>query len=104
MFMKALDSMGKLDNPMFGTVKPDETVNVVFNLSKGDDHRGPWNDRADSMTASRSRTSRTRSRTASFRPIPSIPTTRNTRGGRRSSIGARTVEWMRPTFHAGNYP
>lgn len=44
MFMKALDSMGKLDNPMFGTVKPDETVNVVFNLSKGDDHRGPWNE------------------------------------------------------------
>jgi Mn-containing catalase len=43
MFMKALDSMGKLDDPMFGTIKPDETVNVVFNLSQGDDHRGPWN-------------------------------------------------------------
>lgn len=44
MFMKALDSMGKLDNPMFGTVSPDDTVNVVFNLSHGEDHRGPWNE------------------------------------------------------------
>ena len=44
MFMKALDSMGKLDNPMFGTVPPDDTVNVVFNLSHGEDHRGPWNE------------------------------------------------------------
>jgi len=44
MFMKALDSMGKLDNPMFGTIQPDNTVNIVFNLSQGDDHRGPWNE------------------------------------------------------------
>jgi Mn-containing catalase len=44
MFMKALDSMGKLDDPMFGTITPDDTVNVVFNLSQGDDHRGPWNE------------------------------------------------------------
>jgi Mn-containing catalase len=44
MFMKALDSMGKLDNPMFGTVQPDDSVNIVFNLSQGDDHRGPWNE------------------------------------------------------------
>ncbi len=44
MFMKALDSMGKLDDPFFGNVQPDETVNVVFNLSKGEDFRGPWND------------------------------------------------------------
>jgi Mn-containing catalase len=44
MFMKALDSMGKLDDPMFGTIAPDDTVNVVFNLSHGDDHRGPWNE------------------------------------------------------------
>jgi Mn-containing catalase len=44
MFMKALDSMGKLDNPMFGTISPDDTVNVVFNLSHGEDHRGPWNE------------------------------------------------------------
>lgn len=43
MFMAALDSMGKLDDPMFGTIKPDDTVDLVFNMSKGDDHRGPWN-------------------------------------------------------------
>jgi Mn-containing catalase len=44
MFMAALERMGKLDDPYFGTIKPDETVDLVFNLSKGDDHRGPWND------------------------------------------------------------
>jgi Mn-containing catalase len=44
MFMKALDTMGKLDDPFFGTIQPDETVNVVFNLSKGQDFRGPWNE------------------------------------------------------------
>lgn len=43
MFMSALDRMGKLDDPMFGTVAPDETVNIVFNLSTGADYRGPWN-------------------------------------------------------------
>src|ERR1700754_4776630 len=43
MFMSALEGMGKLDDPYFGTIKPDETVDLVFNLSKGDDHRGPWN-------------------------------------------------------------
>ncbi len=43
MFMKALDAMGKLDDPMFGTIAPDETVNIVFNLSSGQDYRGPWN-------------------------------------------------------------
>jgi Mn-containing catalase len=43
MFMKALDAMGKLTDPFFGTIKPDETVNVVFNLSQGEDARGPWN-------------------------------------------------------------
>lgn len=43
MFMKALDSIGKLTDPYFGNIQPDETVNVVFNLSHGDDHRGPWN-------------------------------------------------------------
>jgi Mn-containing catalase len=43
MFMKALDKMGKLDDPMFGTIEPDDTVNVVFNLSHGQDERGPWN-------------------------------------------------------------
>jgi Mn-containing catalase len=43
MFMAALERMGKLDEPYFGTINPDETVDLVFNLSKGDDHRGPWN-------------------------------------------------------------
>jgi len=44
MFMKALQAMGKLDDPIFGTIAPDETVNVVFNLSRGEDYRGPWNE------------------------------------------------------------
>ncbi|MEA2743613.1 MAG: Mn-containing catalase [Acetobacteraceae bacterium] len=45
MFMKALDAMGKLDDPMFGNVAPDDTVKLVFNLSQGqgEDVRGPWN-------------------------------------------------------------
>jgi Mn-containing catalase len=43
MFMKALDAMGKLDDPFFGNIEPDETVNIVFNLSQGEDARGPWN-------------------------------------------------------------
>jgi Mn-containing catalase len=43
MFMQALAKMGKLEDPYFGTIKPDETVSLVFNLSKGDDKRGPWN-------------------------------------------------------------
>lgn len=43
MFMAALDRMGKLDDPYFGTVKPDDTVDLVFNLSHGQDERGPWN-------------------------------------------------------------
>jgi len=43
MFMAALQKMGKLDDPFFGTINPDETVDLVFNLSKGDDYRGPWN-------------------------------------------------------------
>lgn len=43
MFMKALDAMGKLDDPMFGRIPPDETVKLVFNLSQGADERGPWN-------------------------------------------------------------
>jgi Mn-containing catalase len=45
MFMKALDSIGKLTDPMFGTIAPDETVKLVFNLSSGgEDTRGPWNE------------------------------------------------------------
>jgi Mn-containing catalase len=43
MFMSALERMNKLDDPMFGTIQPDNTVDLAFNLSKGDDHRGPWN-------------------------------------------------------------
>lgn len=44
MFMKALDSMGKLTDPFFGSVQPDETVDIYYNLSSnGKDERGPWN-------------------------------------------------------------
>jgi Mn-containing catalase len=47
MFMKALDAMGKLDDPMFGTIPPDDTVKLVFNLSQGEDVRSPWNEVPD---------------------------------------------------------
>jgi Mn-containing catalase len=47
MFMKALDAMGKLDDPFFGNVAPDESVKLVFNLSQGQDERGPWNEGPD---------------------------------------------------------
>ena len=40
MFMKALDQMGKLDDPFFGNAPSDDTVKLVFNLSQGDDVRG----------------------------------------------------------------
>lgn len=45
MFMEALRSIGKLEDPLFGDLKPDETVNVYFNMSSGPDadQRGPWN-------------------------------------------------------------
>jgi Mn-containing catalase len=45
MFMKALESLGKLTEPNFGYVRPDETVDLYFNLSKDGalDARGPWN-------------------------------------------------------------
>ncbi|KJH71801.1 manganese catalase family protein [Aliterella atlantica] len=44
MFMKALDAMGKLTDPMFGNIQPDETVDIYYNLSSnGKDERGPWN-------------------------------------------------------------
>jgi Mn-containing catalase len=55
MFMKALDSLGKLTDPFFGNIQPDETVDLYFNLSsdgkektltptnQGSDERGPWN-------------------------------------------------------------
>jgi Mn-containing catalase len=45
MFMKALDKLGKLTDPIFGNVPPDDTVNIVYNLSQGEDVRGPWNER-----------------------------------------------------------
>jgi Mn-containing catalase len=47
MFMMALDSMGKLDDPFFGNIEPDDTVKLVFNLSRGADARGPWNEEPD---------------------------------------------------------
>jgi len=44
MFMKALDSMGKLTDPFFGNIQPDSTVDLYYNLStNGKDERGPWN-------------------------------------------------------------
>ena len=45
MFMEALKSLNALDKPLFGDLKPDETVNLYFNLSSGAgaDERGPWN-------------------------------------------------------------
>ncbi|PSN11386.1 catalase [filamentous cyanobacterium CCT1] len=50
MFMNALDAMGKLTDPMFGNVQPDETVDLYYNLSTngdGKDERGPWNSEPD---------------------------------------------------------
>jgi Mn-containing catalase len=47
MFMKALDQMDKLTDPFFGNIKPDDTVKLVFNLSQGEDVRGPWNEKPD---------------------------------------------------------
>jgi Mn-containing catalase len=45
MFMKALDSLGKLTDPMFGNIVPDNTVDIYYNLSTDGqvDQRGPWN-------------------------------------------------------------
>ena len=45
MFMKALESMGKLSDPLFGDLKPDDTVNVYYNMSSDGQAnlRGPWN-------------------------------------------------------------
>lgn len=45
MFMKALQSMNKLEDPLFGDLQPDDTVDVWFNLTLGPeaDRRGPWN-------------------------------------------------------------
>jgi Mn-containing catalase len=45
MFMKALDTLGKLTDPLFGNIKPDDSVKLYFNLSKDGqlDKRGSWN-------------------------------------------------------------
>jgi Mn-containing catalase len=45
MFMAALKSINMLEEPLFGDLKPDDTVNLYFNLSSGNgsDLRGPWN-------------------------------------------------------------
>jgi Mn-containing catalase len=49
MFMSALQSLGKLTDPFFGNVQPDETVNIYFNMSSDGaaDQRGPWNSEPD---------------------------------------------------------
>ncbi len=46
MFMTALHKLGKLEDPLFGNIEPDETVDLYFNLSKNGklDLRGPWNE------------------------------------------------------------
>ncbi|GET44356.1 manganese catalase family protein [Microseira wollei] len=56
MFMKGLESLGKLTDPFFGNIQPDQTVDLYFNLSQGGkeeeispttsgkDERGPWNE------------------------------------------------------------
>ena len=45
MFMEALHSLHKMNDPLFGDLKPDNTVNVYYNLASGpgSDLRGPWN-------------------------------------------------------------
>ncbi|WP_319419666.1 manganese catalase family protein [Pleurocapsa sp. FMAR1] len=56
MFMNALKDLGKLDDPFFGNVQPDETVDLYYNLSTSTpaegsnievDQRGPWNQEPD---------------------------------------------------------
>ncbi|MBW4573650.1 MAG: manganese catalase family protein [Aphanothece sp. CMT-3BRIN-NPC111] len=62
MFMKALDSLGKLTDPFFGNIQPDSTVDLYYNLSSDgkQDERGPWNSEpefkyiADPVAASQS--------------------------------------------------
>ncbi len=43
MFMEALRGLGKLNDPFFGNVPPDSTVNLYFNVSSDGQLRGPWN-------------------------------------------------------------
>ncbi|MEQ9234365.1 manganese catalase family protein [Coleofasciculus sp. E2-BRE-01] len=52
MFMNALDSLGKLTDPMFGNIEPDSTVDLYYNLSTesdGNSQQGdkPWNSAPD---------------------------------------------------------
>ncbi|MEQ9552925.1 MAG: manganese catalase family protein [Coleofasciculus sp. G3-WIS-01] len=52
MFMNALNSMGKLTDPMFGNIEPDSTVDLYYNLSTepdGNPQQGdkPWNSAPD---------------------------------------------------------
>ncbi|MEZ0170947.1 manganese catalase family protein [Microvirga sp. TS319] len=46
MFMDALKAMNKLDDPLFGDLQPDQTVDLYFNLSSSDqpdnDQPAPW--------------------------------------------------------------
>jgi manganese catalase len=46
MFMIALQSMGKLSEPLFGNLKPDRSVDLYFNMSSDGtaNERGPWNE------------------------------------------------------------
>ncbi len=41
MFMKVRAAMNKLDDPMFGDLKPDDTVDVYFNLTEATGGRAP---------------------------------------------------------------
>lgn len=44
MFMEALSSLGKLTDAYFGSIAPDDTVQIYYNMSSnGTDQRGPWN-------------------------------------------------------------
>jgi Mn-containing catalase len=45
--MLALYSIGKLDDPFFVNVQPDDTVRLVFDLSQGKNIRGRWNDKPE---------------------------------------------------------
>ncbi len=56
MFMNALNDLGKLTDPFFGNVQPDETVDLYYNLSTSTpadgstvevEQRGSWNQEPD---------------------------------------------------------
>ena len=55
MFMKALDAMGKLDDPFFGNIPADETVKLVFNLSQDEDVGIPQSEPDSNTSPIRSR-------------------------------------------------